>query len=169
MTIGILGVQTARDRSVFEVWHGDRRYVAMSEIVKRLTPPNSVVFAMQESGALRYYSGRMPIRYDSFDSQWLDRGVEWLAASGVHSYAVLESWEIDRFRDHFPNERRVGALDRPVVVYRTYRDDVPVYLFDLTTPPPVGVAPTVITETDPWRLRAMMPGPVPTLSFQPAR
>ncbi|HEY6357809.1 MAG TPA: hypothetical protein VIX35_06170, partial [Vicinamibacterales bacterium] len=139
------------------------------EIVSRVTPPNSVVFAMQESGALRYYSGRVPIRYDSFDSQWLDRGVEWLAASGVHSYAVLEFWEVDRFRAHFPGQRRLSALDRPIVVYHTYRDGVPVYLFDLTTPPPVGEAPTVIPETDPWRLRAMRPGPVPTLSFQPAR
>jgi len=169
VTIGIVGVHTARDRSVFALWYGDRRYIAMSEIVRRLTPPNSVVFAMQESGALRYYSGRVPIRYDSFDSQWLDRGVEWLAAAGVHSYAVLESWEIDKFRDHFPDQRRVSALDGPIVVYRTYQDRTPVYLFDLTTPPPMGVAPTVITETDPWRLRAMMPGPVPTLSFQSAR
>ena len=167
--VGIVGVLTARDRFAFEGWYSQRRYVGMSEIVKTVTVPNSAVFAMEQSGALRYYSGRVPIRYDVFDGAWLDRGVDWLAASGVHSYAALDEWEIEQFRSHFPGQRKVSALQQPIVVYHAYRDSATVYLFDLTTPPAESATPTVVIETEPWRLRAMTPGPWPSLVFHVAR
>lgn len=165
LAIGASGVVTAHDRSAFDDWHAERHYVAVAAIVPDFVPPNSVVFCQQESGALRYYSGRTPIRYDAFDGEWLDRSVAWLAESGVGSYAVLEDWELDRFRAHFPDQERLRALKTPIVEYHGYQDGATVFVYNLSEPPPPGTPPAVIIETDPRQWRDWPPGPEPTLVF----
>lgn len=166
LAIGTSGVVAARDRSAFDDWHVERHYVAVSAILPDFVPPNSVVFCLQESGALRYYSGRTPIRYDVFDGEWLDRSVAWLAESGVQSYAVLEDWELERFRAHFPDQERLRALETPIAEYRGYQHGAKVFVYNLTAPPPAGTPPTVITERDPSQWRDWPPGPEPTLVFK---
>jgi hypothetical protein len=166
--LGVAGVRTVRDRFVFDLWYYNRRYTAASVIIRDVSAPNSVVFSMEQSGALRYYSGRVPIRYDQLPPDWLDRSVDWLAHSGVHCYAVLDAWEIEPFRARFRGQQRVHGLDRPIVLYQSYGDGTIVYFYDLTTPPATGARPTIITETDPGRWRNWPPGPEPTLVFKPA-
>jgi hypothetical protein len=166
--IGVVGVRTVRDRFVFDLWHYNRRYTAASMIIRDVSPPNSAVFSMEQSGALRYYSGRMPIRYDQLPPDWLDRSVDWLAGSGVHCYAVLDAWEIEPFRARFRGQQRVHGLDTPIVLYQSYGQGTIVYFYDLTTPPVLGARPTIITETDPGRWRDWPPGPEPTLVFKRA-
>ncbi|HEY6358139.1 MAG TPA: hypothetical protein VIX35_07835, partial [Vicinamibacterales bacterium] len=163
LAIGTSGVVTARARSAFDDWHAERHYVAVSAVLPDFVPPNSVVFCQQESGAVRYYSGRTPIRYDAFDGEWLDRSVAWLDESGVESYAVLEGWELDRFRAHFPDQERLRALKTPIAEYRGYKDGATVFVYNLSSPPPPGTLPTIITEMDPRQWRDWPPGPEPTL------
>jgi hypothetical protein len=168
MGIGVVGVRTVRDRLVFDLWHYNRRYTAASMIIRDVSVPNSVVFSMEQSGALRYYSGRMPIRYDQLPPDWLDRSVDWLADSGVHCYAVLDAWEIEPFRAQFRGQRRVHGLDAPIALYQSYGHGTIVYFYDLTTPPRPDARPKIITETDPGRWRDWPPGPEPTLVFKRA-
>jgi len=106
----------------------ERKYAAAGEIVRSRTEPDSVVYAFQHSGSLRHYGGRMTLRYDVLDPEWLDRSVEWFAERGVHAYAVLDSWEVDRFRERFAGQRLVSQIDRPLV---TYRGAVVTYFYDL--------------------------------------
>jgi hypothetical protein len=166
--LGVAGVRTVRDRFVFDLWYYNRRYTAASVIIRDVSAPNSVVFSMEQSGALRYYSGRVPLRYDQLPPDWLDRSVDWLAGSGVHCYAVLDAWEIEPFRARFRGQQRVRGLDTPIVLYQSFGQGTVVYVYDLTTPPPAGARPTIITETDPSRWRDWPPGPEPTLVFKRA-
>ena len=159
---GVWGVRTARDRNAFaEV--NDRHYAAVAKIVTDVVPPGGVVFSMQHSGSLRYYSGRMPIRYDLFVGAWLDRSVAWLSAAGVPSYAVLESWEVEPFRVRFPGERSLAALAVPVVVYHAYENRSTVYIYNLSSPPAPGTPAVVIREDNPSQWRNWPAGPEPTL------
>ena len=167
IAIGLSGFRTARDRFAFELWHGDRRYIAAASLIRDLAAPNSVVFSMQHSGSLRYYSGLTPIRFDMLASDWGDRALAWLNASGAHSYAVLDESDIDQFRDHFKGQKILDAIAVPVVIYRPFQDGAIVYLFDLTTPPVPGSKPRVVQETDPGRWRDWPAGPTPTLTLHP--
>ncbi len=70
LLIGMLAVRDFRvavDESFFNLWQGDVRYVAAATLVRRLTDPSSVIYSMQHSGSLRYYGGRLTVRYDLID------------------------------------------------------------------------------------------------------
>jgi len=101
----------------------------VSKLVQGVTEPTSVIFSREHGGSLRYYAGRMTIRFDAFDDDWLDRGVEWLADRGVHAYVVLDEWEVEHFRRHFATQALVTQLDfQPMLVYQgTSR----VFVYDL--------------------------------------
>jgi hypothetical protein len=163
--LGAVGVRTARDRFAFEFWHGNRRYTAAAMILHDISPPNSVAFTMEHSGSVRYYSGRMPIRYDELPEDWLDRSVDWLASVGVHCYAVMDHEDVEKFRARFATQEKVHALDTPVVLYQSWDHGAIVYIYDVTTPPVPGMKPRVITETNPGQWRDWPAGPVPTLVF----
>ena len=63
-----------------------------------LTPLENVmtdVLTWLHSGSVRYYAGRVTMRYDLLDRDWLDRAVEWLNARGVAVYALLDRASID--------------------------------------------------------------------------
>jgi hypothetical protein len=109
----------------------ERKYPGAGEIVRTRTEPDSVIFSDQHSGSIRYYGGRLSLRYDQLDREWLDRAVDWLAARGVHSYLVLDDWEVPKFREHFAGQRRVAQADQPIV---TYRGTVVTQVFDLLNP-----------------------------------
>jgi hypothetical protein len=160
----LLGLRTVQDRQVFGAWHGERRYIAAAQLLHDRAVPNSVVFSMQHSGSLRYYSGVMPLRYDQFSQPWLDQAVDWLAKSGVHSYAVLDEGELPEFEKRLVDQSR---LARPLVEYDGYHDDARVFIYDLTTPP-TGLFRHVVVEPHPERWRSAPGGPAPTLVIQPA-
>jgi hypothetical protein len=167
IAIGVSGFKTARDRFAFELWHGDRRYIAAASLMHSIAPANSVVFSMQHSGSLRYYAGLTPFRFDMLDSDWADRAVAWFTAAGAHCYAVLDQSDIDQFRDHFRGQKILDAVAVPIVIYRPFEDGALVYLFDLTTPPVPGTKPRVVQETDPGHWRDWPAGPTPTLTLHP--
>ncbi len=132
IALGAMGVRTARDRYAFDLWHGNRRYTASAILMQRIAAPNSVVFTMEHSGSVRYYSGLTPLRYDELPPDWLDRSLDWLTAQGVHAYAVLDSWELEDVRKRFEGQHDVKNFDTPIVIYQAYEQGAQVYLYDLT-------------------------------------
>ena len=167
LALGIMCWRQAAQEGAFRAWQGDRRFVAAARLVRDVTPPNSAVLAMFHSGSLRYYGGRMTIRYDFLDEGWLDRGVEWLIGRGVPVYALLEEWEIEPFATRFSGERlaeRIGRRPALEYLHETTR------LYDLSAPDPAGgvIAPQVlVTERFADRQRSALPVPAPTLVFAP--
>jgi hypothetical protein len=66
---------------------------------------------MQQSGSLRYYSGRLTIRWDYLDPVWLDRSTEILKGLKLDPYILLEEQEEPDFRGRFAADSRLGRLN----------------------------------------------------------
>jgi hypothetical protein len=79
------------------VRQGEYKYAAAAAWGRLRSEEGSVVLAGQHSGSMRFYSGRITLRADGLDKEWLDRAVEWLTERGHHVYALLEEEEVPRF------------------------------------------------------------------------
>lgn len=150
------------DMPVFNQWTGERRYIAVAQMVQRLTPANSVILSMQHSGTVRYYGGRMTLRYDQLERGWLDQAVAWLDSQGAHPYLLVEPWELPQVVRRFTGSETVAKLEGPPLA--VYDEPGDLFLYDLRDPPP---HPAVIVTGVDDGLRAVPPEPAPTLVFHP--
>jgi hypothetical protein len=141
---GGYGVATARRRGVFEIGATERRYVTVARIVDEHTEPSAVILTSAHSGTLRYYAGRVTLRFDVLDPAWLDRAVAWLEARGRHPYILLEDWEAPIFSSEFRGASPLADLGfAPIVAWESPRIRGAVFLYDplkrdaiTLTPPP---------------------------------
>ncbi len=104
-------LSTAKRRGAFIFREGEQKYVTVGHDLANTTPPNAVFFSMQHSGSLRLYSGRLTVRYDVLPTQSLDEALEILQARGFRPYFVLETWEVQFFRDLFGGSSAIGRLE----------------------------------------------------------
>ena len=74
---------------------------------------------MQHSGSIRYYSGRLTIRYDAFSPGRLPLTIEWLLARGYRPYILLEDWEELQYRARMGTGNVVARLDIRVLAEMT--------------------------------------------------
>jgi len=112
-------VKRAVRLDAFNEQSGEAKYVETAKAVETITSPGDVIISGQFSGSLRYYAGRLTLRWDFLDPQWLDRAVEWLHARGHHVYILLEAPEVDPFRARFGQTSAMGRLDWvPLVTFR---------------------------------------------------
>jgi hypothetical protein len=117
--LGAHGVWQAMRRDAFNVAQGESKYVEVARTVESLTGADDVIISAQHSGSIRYYAGRLTLRWDVGDPAWLDRTVEWLAAHGHHPYFVLEPQEIDELRARYGPTNQSARLDwTPMVSFR---------------------------------------------------
>lgn len=142
LALACRNVGFAVEHGVANLWREEHRYSVVARAVRERTEPGSVVLAMQHSGSVRHYAGRLTLRYDILDGEWLDRAVEWLEARGTPAYLVADDWEMPAIRGRFRSQQTLARLARPILVYSgTSR----VFLFDLGGSPPAG-APTRIVD-----------------------
>jgi len=92
------------------------------------TPGNAVFLAMQHSGSLRYYTGRLTVRYDILPIGSLEPALALLRARGYRPYFVLEEWEVAKFRARFAQASVAGRLDW--LPAKTWTTPVKVVLYD---------------------------------------
>ena len=143
MLLGLWNIRVAIRRDVFEQRQAARHEAPIGRLVREHTPVNSVILAVHRSGSLRYYAGRITLRYDMLDGAWLDRAVTWLAERNVHVYAVLDERETGESKERFAGQKTAAAFDRPMLTYKPASTS----LFDLSTPPDESKAPIVIAES----------------------
>src|SRR5205085_1592211 len=62
VALGVRGLSS--ERGSFRVRQDDARFVAAAQSIRSLTADDAVVFALLHGGPVRYYGGRMTIRYD---------------------------------------------------------------------------------------------------------
>ena len=106
----------AYDKDLFANSEAERRRsLDAAMYADRSLPREAVVLAMQHSGSVRYYTGRLTMRWDVLDPAWLDRAVDSLLSRGLPVYAILESWEEADFRARFAGQRTVRGLASGVV------------------------------------------------------
>lgn len=144
LLVGAHQVREAVDRGVFDIWRGDRRHVVVAREVRRMTGRPAAIFSLQHSGSVRYYAGRVSIRYDAIDAAWIDRAIDWLASRGVQSYALLDEWEVDVFKRRFAGTRTVGRVNDPPLL--EYLAGPRVFLFGLTEPRDLATPPHRIVD-----------------------
>jgi hypothetical protein len=119
----------------------ERRYASVGTYVHDALPPNAVVFSMQESGSVRYYGGRLTIRWDLIDRDWTPRAPAELERLGLHPYMVIEDWEMPLMRDAFG--LAPGApVPWPNVARLT--EPVGVSVLDLSSQPPARTVPVAL-------------------------
>ena len=142
VALGAWTVSIAMRRDVFDQRQAARHEAPIGRIVRARTAENSVVLAFERSGSLRYYAGRVTLRYDVLHSAWLDRAVAWLGARGVRVYAVLDERQAADAKQRFAGQQAAAAFARPLVVYQP----AGTALFDLASPPAAGTQPLVIRD-----------------------
>lgn len=154
----IRGVEDVR--YLWDARDGQAYFQTAARVVEAATEPGSVLIALQHGGSLRYYAGRMTVRYDYVDPAWLDRLVAWFAERGVRTYALLEAWEVDAWQERFGASSRFGRLDGRLL--RRIPHSLDVRLYDLNTTEPL--APRTVATT-PADALCRPPRPLPTPSW----
>jgi hypothetical protein len=109
------GLRVSTMWSVLHTGLLEAKYADVAAHVRAATPDNSVVLSMQHSGSLRYYAGRVTLRWDFLPEDWLDRAVEWMAERGVHTYALLDDFEQREAVKRFRGQKLVAVLEGPPV------------------------------------------------------
>jgi hypothetical protein len=112
------GVATAHSRGAFGLGIGERRYIDLARFIAGYTPTDAVIVTVQHSGSLRLYAGRLTLKYDVLDPEWLDRTVDYLQSIGRRPYFVLDGPEVEAFKARFGKASRLGALAWPPMATR---------------------------------------------------
>ena len=144
--------------NIFDHRQAARHEAPIGHLVSTHTPPNSVLLTFERSGSMRYYAGRITLRYDLLHPDWLDRAVAWLTARGVRVYAVLDSRQAEEVKARFHTQRTVAALDRPFLIYQP----AGTALFDLSQPDATA-RQTAIQDPFPDAPHCDPPVPLPSL------
>jgi Dolichyl-phosphate-mannose-protein mannosyltransferase len=109
-TLAIWGVWVGR--SAFHVRADEARYVAAGRIGAGL-PDNAVILSNQHSGSLRYYAGRITMRFEWLDPDMYVPALEYFDRLSRPVYVVLDDWEREIFRSRYAAVSDLSWLDRP--------------------------------------------------------
>ena len=131
-----------KTRHILSFGHGEQRYVAVGQYINRALPENAVLLSMQHSGSIRYYSGRLTIRYDAFSAARFPSVIEWLQARGYRPYILLEDWEEAGYRTRFGDSNALARLEMRVLAEMT--EPVRIRLYDPLSPADVNPRPDPI-------------------------
>ncbi|HEX6464090.1 MAG TPA: hypothetical protein VFZ98_06550, partial [Vicinamibacterales bacterium] len=85
----------------------------------RMLPDGAVLMSIVESGSLRFYGGRLTLRFDWLPAGSLDAAVEYLSNRGRAVYFAGAASELTQFQDTFSTSRVAHAMlaepvDHPV-------------------------------------------------------
>jgi hypothetical protein len=77
------------------------RYIISANRIRANTPPAAAIMCLLQSGSLRTYASRLTVRYDLIDPSQFPAAVEYLRRNGRTPFVVLETTELDDFRQRF--------------------------------------------------------------------
>lgn len=120
---------------------GERRYADVGTYIQQALPRNAVIFAVQESGSVRYYSGRMTIRWDLVDRDWTSRAAADVEHLGFHPYMVIEDFELPQMRRWFGLQSD-GPTPWPLVA--RMREHGGVSVLDMSSRPDAAIVPAAL-------------------------
>ncbi|PWT81643.1 MAG: hypothetical protein C5B57_10075 [Blastocatellia bacterium] len=126
-TVAWHGVRFSIEHNAFGFREAERKYLAVGEYIAKRLPERAAVISMQHSGSVRYYSGRLTIRYDWITPTRLDTVVEDLRGLGYQPYFLLENWEAANFQRRFSEHSALGALDWPPMARLDHPADVKIF------------------------------------------
>ena len=103
---------TARAVGTFELADRLHRVEQAADFINAHVPANAVLIAGEQSGSMRYYTGRPIVRWEAASAVTLPAAVATLENAGRPVYIVLDAWEHASFRTRFGGVTAV-ALDWP--------------------------------------------------------
>jgi hypothetical protein len=163
VVLGVRGIRFADRQYAFELYLSDHKFISAALLARDATDENSVILSMQHSGSIRYYGGRMTLRFDGLEAGAYDTAMTWLQTHGVHPYALLEDWEVEAVKKRFEGQKLVREFDAPPAVI--YLGSTTSYLYDLLRPIDPQAPTTTIVETY-TGARCQSPAPPPVLTFK---
>jgi hypothetical protein len=108
-------IATARELGVFRFAARQSRALLAGRYLGSALPANAVVIAGEQSGAVRYYSGRPIVRWDFLNPVDLPLVTNELTSQGYDVWIALDDWEVPRYREKFRGSIAAG-LDWPPAV-----------------------------------------------------
>jgi hypothetical protein len=123
----VFSLAVSRNRYVFELRAGERKYVRAAEYVRHVLPPNALVISMQHSGSLWFYTSYQIVRWDHVEPRGLDDALAWSRAHGYAPFMVVDREEFERMKQRFQSAAQ-RSLDRAAPLARF--GDVTIYGFN---------------------------------------
>ena len=80
-----------------------RRVEQVAAAIDHSTPANAVLIAGEQSGSMRYYTGRSILRWEAATPETLPTAIEIILKAERPIYIVLDAWEREPFRRKFPD------------------------------------------------------------------
>jgi hypothetical protein len=117
LVLALAGFQIARARElgVFKLAARQSRAVLAGSYLASALPPSAVLLSGEQSGAMRYYTGRSIVRWDLLDADRLPQVEARLASAGHDVWIVLDDWEAGLYREKFRSTAH-GGLDWPPAI-----------------------------------------------------
>jgi hypothetical protein len=108
-----IGARNSDTFDVLSVGRGERKYIEVGRYLNGVLPRNAVVYSMQHCGSIRYYSGRLTLRWDYLPEDWLDRSIEYMRQAGYEPVWLLDDWEVPLVRERFASQAHAARLKAP--------------------------------------------------------
>jgi len=109
------GLFVARSRETFKLADQLRRVEQVADFVRENVPEGAVILSGEQSGSMRYYTGRAILRWEAATPETLSWAIATLEDGGRPVYIVLDAWENEPFRQKLGTLPDV-ALDWPAVL-----------------------------------------------------
>lgn len=105
LMLGIVahGLFVARSFDTFRLRDQFRRVAQVAAAIDQTAPPEAVIVAGEQSGAMRYYTGRSIVRWEAATPATLAAAIDTLLKAGRPIYIVLDAWETELFQQKFPD------------------------------------------------------------------
>jgi hypothetical protein len=122
------GVSMAYHHGAFVFREGERKAEAIGQYVARALPENAALLSMQHSGTVRYYSGRLIVRWDFIQPpRDFELVLETLRTLGYRPYILLKDWERPIFIERFKGVSPLAQLDWPPRAWLAHASRIYVY------------------------------------------
>jgi hypothetical protein len=114
LVLAVAGLQVARARELGVFTHAARqsRAALAGRYLASAAPERAVLITGEQSGAMRYYTGRSIVRWDLLQADALSQVAQRLGESGHEVWIVLDDWEAGLYREKFRSAPHAG-LDWP--------------------------------------------------------
>ncbi len=125
LAIAAWQVAKTRELLVFGLAQRHARAALAESYLSATLEPNAVLVSGEQSGAMRYYTGRPIVRWDFLDAPTLDLAIKrFRERSALDVWIVLDDWEVALFRDRFTGIAVGPEIKRAIESLNTRR---PVY------------------------------------------
>jgi hypothetical protein len=113
LALATANLTSAREHGVFRFADRQWRGREIGEALAASVPVNAVLLSAEQSGTMRYYTGRSILRWDLLTRDAMPDALDWLRLNGYQLWVVLDDWEEEPFRWKFPELAAVSLDDRP--------------------------------------------------------